>query len=190
MACCAGVHSTICWLKVCCIWRMSQLSMFILMFMVLGGQCNSSWLLEWIQSLRGINQHWTVAQIEMDGAAQCSGLCKKVGGRIVFNKKTLCLHCWFLTHLTSVQKYTNALIFWYEIGCSLCFSYRSHTRSDCLFSSKDFPVLQYFPFLPLPIWEPAGVSLEAGSPFIVPITSQSSTHTSLLLCYTYYVENT
>ena len=108
MACCAGVHSTICWLKVCCIWRMSQLSMFILMFMVLGGQCKSSWLLVWIQSLRGINQHWTVAQIEMDGAAQCSGLCKKVGGRIVFNRKTL---CWFLTHLTSVQKYTNALVF-------------------------------------------------------------------------------
>ena len=77
----------------------------------LRGHCNSSWLLVWIQSLRGINQHWTVAQIEMDGAAQCSGLCKKVGGRIVFNKKTLCLHCWFLTHLTSVQKYTNALVF-------------------------------------------------------------------------------
>ena len=111
MVCSAGVHSTICKFKICCIWRMSQLSMFILMFMVLGGQCNSSWLLEWIQSLRGINQHWTVAQIEMDGAAQCSGLCKKVGGRIVFNKKTLCLHCWFLTHLTSVQKYTNALVF-------------------------------------------------------------------------------
>ena len=189
MACCAGVHSTICWLKVCCIWRMSQLSMFILLFMVLGGQCNSSWLLVWIQSLRGINQHWTVAQIEMDGAAQCSGLCKKVGGRFVFNKKTLCL----LLILNSSHLCTEiykCFGFWYQIGCSLCFSYRSHTRSDWLFSSKDFPVLQYFPFLPLPIWEPAGVSLEAGSPFIVPITSQSSTHTLLLLCYTYYLENT